>query len=86
MRHGRFTSDFPVPVSAFIFLILLVEFSRLWWWTPQVGRLPPPARIFLSATAVVVAFLFVTLSHVVSFGKTDFRCRADAAVICCAKG
>ncbi len=85
MRHGRFTSDFPLPVSVFIFLILLVEFSRLWWWSPQPGRLPPPARIFFSATAVVVAFLFVTLSHVVSFGKTDFRCRADAAVIFGAK-
>ncbi len=85
MRHGRFTTDFPLPVSVFIFLILLVEFSRMWWWTPQTARLPPPARIFFSATAVVVAFLLVTLSHVVSFGRTDFRREADAAVIFGAK-
>ena len=85
MRQGRFTSDFPLPVSVFMFLVLLVEFTRMWWWSPHTPRLPPPARIFLSVTAVVVAFLLVTLTHVVSFGKTDFRCQADAAVIFGAK-
>ena len=49
IRQGRFASDFPVPVSAFIFLILLVEFSRMWWWSPTYPVCRRP-RAFFSAS------------------------------------
>ncbi len=85
MEQGAFATDFPFPLSLLIFLILLLEFSRLWWWSAKPPRLPPPARVFVQVVALVVAFLLVTLTHVVSYGSTDFRRTADAAVIFGAK-
>lgn len=83
--NDRILSDFPLPLSVVIFLILLMEFSRMWWWTGKAPRLPAPARVFVAASSVFVAFLLVALTHVVLFGRTDFSRPADAAVIFGAK-
>ncbi len=82
---GRFWSDFPIPLSGLVLVVLVAESARMWWWTAHPPRLPPPARLFVSAGAACLAFFLVTLTHIVSFGNTDFRCAADAAVVFGAK-
>lgn len=85
LYRGVFSSDLPVPFSAFIFLILLAEFVRVSSWAPVEPITPPPARLFFRAILVAASFLLLTLVHVVTFGHTDYRRPADAGVIFGAK-
>lgn len=81
----NFSSDFPVPLSAFLCLILVSEFVRITSWQEREPRTPLPARVFFSTLLVCAAFLVITLVHVITFGHTDHRRTADAAVIFGAK-
>ena len=85
IHEGLFLTDFPVPLSAFIACLLVLEFVRIISWRAAEPVIPPPARFFFSSILVVVAFLLLGLAHVVTFGHADFRRPADAAVVFGAK-
>jgi vancomycin permeability regulator SanA len=85
LYRRNFSSDFPVPLSAFLCLVLVSEFLRITSWRPREHRAPPPARVFFNMLSMGGAFLVITLIHVVTFGHTDHRREADAAVIFGAK-
>lgn len=85
LYHGRFRTAFPAPLSGLILLILISEFVRISWWTPAPSGLPAPARVFVRTTAVVTSFILLISAHVVTFGATDYRRDAGAAVILGAK-
>ena len=85
MAQGEFRTDFPVPFSLVILTILLAEFARLSWWASVPSRLPPPARVFFSGLLVAGSFFLLISAHIVTFGHTDYRRSADAAVILGAK-
>jgi len=85
LHRDQISTDFPVPLSAFLSAILLLEFVRVFWWKPAASRLPAPARVFVGAISVFAAFLLITLIHIVTYGHVDFRTHADAAVIFGAK-
>ncbi len=85
LYHGRLSTDFPVPLSAVLAVILLSELTRITWWRPAYPVAPPPARIFFKAILVACAFLLITLAHVITYGHEDHRRPADAAVIFGAK-
>jgi vancomycin permeability regulator SanA len=85
LYRGRFATDLPVPLSAVLSVILASEFVRVSWWRSREPLAPPPARVFFQTLAVAAAFLGITLAHIVTFGRTDHRRPADAAVIFGAK-
>lgn len=79
-------SDLPVPFfSLGLLLVLLGEAVRVLRWQPTRHRLPPPARFFFHGLATAGAFKVIILVYIVSFGHTDHRRPADAAVILGAK-
>ena len=85
LSAGDFSTDLPFPFSAFIWLILLFEFSRISWCETRAPRMPPPARCFFNGVVVAASFFVLICAHLVTFGRTDFRRQADAAVILGAK-
>ncbi|HLU48372.1 MAG TPA: YdcF family protein [Planctomycetota bacterium] len=82
---GSFRTAFPVPFSCLILLVLVSEFARIFWWVPAPSTLPPPARVFVRTMVVSLAFLILISAHVVTFGSTDHRRTASAAVVLGAK-
>lgn len=85
LNSGSFATDLPVPFSLLVWLILLFEFSRISWCETREPRLPPPARCFFNGVVVLVSLFILICTHLVTFGRTDFRRSADAAVILGAK-
>lgn len=85
LHYGFFNTDLPVPLSLFIFAILFLEFARVSWWCRLDPKIPLPAWCFINGLLIVTAFLGIILAHIVTFGRTDFRRKADAAVILGAK-
>src|SRR5262245_24483260 len=81
LRQGEFTTDFPVPLSGGVLVLLLLESVRVLAWRPASPLAPPAARFFLASAAVILAFAGVILAHLVTFGHQDRRRPADAAVI-----
>ncbi len=47
--------------------------------------MPPPARFFFNTVVASASFFLLISAHLVTFGRTDFRRPADAAVILGAK-
>ena len=85
LSSGSFTTDLPVPFSIFVWLILLFEISRISWCETREPRMPPPARCFFNGIVVLASFFILVCMHLVTFGRTDYRRPADAAVILGAK-
>src|SRR5262249_49951987 len=85
LQLGHIKTDLPVPLSAFFFPLLVLDFVRVFWWRPVESLLPPPAQVFFRGIFVTAAFLSLTLLHVVTAGHIDNRRPADAAVILGAK-
>ncbi|MCZ6795061.1 MAG: YdcF family protein [Planctomycetota bacterium] len=85
LYYRHFTTHFAFPFSAVILLTLLLEFARVSWWVPVRSRLPAPARVFVRGTLITGSFFFLILVHIVTYGNTDYRRPADAAVILGAK-
>jgi uncharacterized SAM-binding protein YcdF (DUF218 family) len=85
LRAGEFSTDLPLPASAFLLLILAAELVRVFWWRPAPALAPPPARFLLGAAAVACGFLALTLVHIITYGHEDHRAPAAAAVILGAK-
>lgn len=83
--RGRLLTAVPVPLSLFLALLLGIELARVLWWRPIETATPAPAWVFFRSALVVLAFLGLTLVHVVTFGHVDHRQPADAAVIFGAK-
>ncbi|MEM7235553.1 MAG: YdcF family protein, partial [Planctomycetota bacterium] len=81
LQLGLFRTNFPVPFSLLILAVLLCEFARVSWWAPAESKLPRPAWVFLRGILVSVSFFFLISIHIVTFGVTDYRRSADAAVI-----
>jgi len=85
LSNGDFATDLPVPFCFFVWLILLFEFSRISWCETREPRMPPPARFFFNTVVASASFFLLISAHLVTFGRTDFRRPADAAVILGAK-
>jgi vancomycin permeability regulator SanA len=85
LYHQHFATDLPVPFSLLLFVILFGEFLRVSWWTPVQQRMPPPAWCFINGILVTAAFFALILAHILTFGYTDYRRPADAAVVLGAK-
>lgn len=85
LSNGDFATDLPVPFCFFVWLILLFEFSRISWCETREPRMPPPARVFFNTVVASASFFLLISAHLVTFGRTDFRRPADAAVILGAK-
>lgn len=83
--QGRIATDLPVSLGAIVFIVLAGEFIRVTWWRPPETRVPAPARVFFKGLAVAAAFVAINLAYIVSYGHTDFRAPADAAVVLGAK-
>ena len=85
LSNGDFATDLPIPFCSVVWLILLFEFSRISWCETKEPRMPPPARSFFNGVVVLASFFLLIGAHLVTFGRTDFRRPADAAVILGAK-
>lgn len=85
LSNSHFTTDLPIPFCLFVWLILFFEFSRISWCETRKPRMPPPARSFFNGVVVMASFFVLICAHLVTFGRTDFRRPADAAVILGAK-
>jgi vancomycin permeability regulator SanA len=86
LHQGLFSTTLPVPFSLLIVGILIAESIRMSCWRPRpVSRMPPPARFLVRAIVLTLAFFFLTAVHVVTFGSTDYRRPARAAVVLGAK-
>jgi vancomycin permeability regulator SanA len=85
LYQARLSTDFPVPLSLFLLAILVGECLRMNRWRAAESSLPPPARFFFQAISVAGAFVVIHLVYIVSYGHTDFRRPADAAVVFGAK-
>ncbi len=83
--RGRLETDFPLPLSAVLALVLFVELLRVLWWRPLDPVTPPPAWFFLRSLYVGAAFFLLTVAHLLTYGHVDHRRAADAAVIFGAK-
>lgn len=64
---------FPVPLSLLVAAALALVAREAWRAAPS-----PPGRVALALAACAVAF---PLAQMVCYGKTDYRRRADAAVV-----
>jgi vancomycin permeability regulator SanA len=62
-------------------VVLAGEIARMTWWQPRRPRWPAPARCFFAAASTAAAFVCIHLAYIVSYGHTDFRRPADAAVV-----
>lgn len=83
---GRISTDLPVPLlEGGIVLVITSEFFRVMRWRPSEPRLPAAASVFFRGVAVLGAFSLILLAYIVSYGRIDFRGKADAAVIFGAK-
>ncbi len=78
LSSGSFATDLPVPFSLFIWLILLFEFSRISWCETREPRMPPPARCFCNGVAILASFFILIGTHLVTYGRTDYRHSAEA--------
>ncbi len=85
LHRGEFSTDLPVPLSLAVWMILLLEFARISWCRALEPKLPPPAWCFVHGIGLSVALFTLILIHIVTFGRTDFRRKADAAVVLGAK-
>ena len=73
LSSGSFSTDLPIPFSLFVWLILLFEFSRISWCETREPRMPPPARCFCNGAVVLASFFILICTHLVTFGRTDYR-------------
>jgi vancomycin permeability regulator SanA len=85
IHAGELATDLPIPASLLLVPILASELIRVHWWRPASPLVPPPARVLLGGVSVTLAFLVLTLAHVITYGHEDHRGPADAAVILGAK-
>jgi vancomycin permeability regulator SanA len=86
LHQGSFhATDLPLPFSLVVLAILFLEFARVSWWAPLEPRMPLPAWCFVSGLLVAAGFFVIILAHIVTFGRTDYRRKADAAVVLGAK-
>jgi vancomycin permeability regulator SanA len=85
LHLGEFSTDLPLPFSAAVFGILALEFARISWCGEIERKLPLPAWCFVNGTLVVASFFLISVAHIVTFGRTDYRRPADAAVVLGAK-
>ena len=85
LAAGRIVTDFPLPMSLFVCLILVGELVRVSHFRPARTRIPAPARFFFKGLSIAAAFVAIHLVYIVSYGHIDFRRQADAAVVFGAK-
>ncbi|MBN1419623.1 MAG: YdcF family protein [Planctomycetes bacterium] len=83
LAAGEIRTTVPVPFSLCILAVLAAELARA-LSARNAKPLRGKRRIIL-ALGIPLAFWVLTLAHIVTFGKTDYRRGADAIVVLGAK-
>lgn len=76
LGRNAFDSKFPLPLSAFIAVILVTILARA-----HASRRPPRASMPVMATTLLALFALFPLAQIACFGATDYRRPADAIVV-----
>lgn len=85
LSRGEIHSQFPVPFSMCVIAALAVIGAGLWWTTERDGRRGRAGYYCMLIAVVGVCGLCFPVAQMICFGSTDYRRRADVAVVLGAK-